>query len=110
MLAHTMTKIAEVNRFFNALDEMSCLHAVAGSQAQIFHVLGNPTQYKKQVQLCETYDFIKRGTSIRPEFLEQCIEDIAESICLCSIDSEFADSDDLWTKWEKNNMYLPTYV
>ena len=111
MLAHKMTKIEELSAFFKALDEMSCLDAIAGNTQQILRIIDNPSDYKREVELCETYDFIQRGSSIKPEFVEHCVEDIAEAILDCVLRAaEEVKSDDLWTEWENKGRYLPTYV
>lgn len=111
MLAHKMTKIEELSAFFKALDEMSCLDAIAGTSQQILRIIDNPSDYKREVELCETYDFIQRGSSIKPEFVEHCVEDIAEAILDCVLRAERRTlSTNLWTEWENKGRYLPTYV
>ena len=114
MLAHKMTKIEELSAFFKALDEMSCLEVVAGKTHQILQIIEKPSDYRGEVELCKTYDFIKQGSSIRPEFVEHCVEDIAEAILELHDEpcgrSLTLGADDLWTKWEKEGRYLPDYV
>ena len=111
---YKMTKIEELSDFFKALDEMSCLDVVAGKTQQILHIIDNPSDYKGEVELCKTYDFIKRGSSIRPEFVEHCVEDIAEAILELSENpcgrSLNLGADDLWVEWENKGRYLPAYV
>ena len=111
MLAHKMTKIEELSAFFKALDEMSLLDVIAGKTHQILQIIERPSDYRGEVELCKTYDFIKQGSSIRPEFVEHCVEDIAEAILELSAGDICGPSltlgaDDLWTKWEKEGRYL----
>ncbi len=114
MLAHKMTKIEELRDFFRALDEMSLLDVVAGKTYQILQIIEKPSDYRGEVELCKTYDFIKQGSSIRPEFVEHCVEDIAEAILELHDEpcgpSLTLGADDLWIEWENKGRYLPNYV